>query len=154
MGCKQSKYANGPDMLDVEHYQGDINGIYDTEIIPSHRYMGEEYAVNEPGGSQNAQASLPPVAVPSHNMCSDAQFVQMAEGCTSGILEMFSLGNNKMITNGPIKENAYQQPAYNYQQPESDRSLGAQSQTHSAHSAHSQSSQRRAMLVRNGSFTL
>ena len=154
MGCKQSKYANGPDMLDVGHYQGDDTGMYDTEIIPSHRYAGEEQFVAAGSSSLNAQTSLAPVVPPGNNqmMCSDAHFAKIAEGCSTGILEMFSLGNNKMITNGPAMDNAYQQPAYNYQQPESDRSL--HSQTHSARSAHSQNSQRRGKVVRDGSFAL
>ena len=156
MGCKQSKYSSGPDMLDVDQYQGDDTGMYDTEIIPSHRYG--EFAVNG-SGSLNAQASLTPVAPPSSNnhvMCSDAHFTKMAEGCTAGFLDMFSLSNNKMITNGPAMDNAYQQPAYNYQQPESDRSLHSQSNSaRSGHSGHSQGShQRRSKVVRDGSFAL
>ena len=154
MGCKQSKYANGPDMLDVDHYQGDDTGIYDTEIIPSHRYMREGQLAGAGGSSLNAQTSLTPVAPPvnAHMMCSDAHFSKMAEGCTAGILDMFSMNNDKMITNGPAMDNAYQQPAYNYQQPGSDRSL--HSQAHSANSAHSQNSQRRGKVVRDGSFAL
>lgn len=135
-----------------EPYKEDPNSMYpngiQTDIIPTHRYV-EEY----PDQADHRQNRLVPQQQEpaSHGWCpSDQQYAQMAESCTSGILEMFSLNSGKkMITNGPSHLNAYQQPAYNYQTPpSSDRSLGNHSR------AHSQSSQRRAVMVKNGSFSL
>lgn len=162
MGCKQSKYALGDEghgyMDGNDPFKGspeEMDGMYpsgiQTDIIPAHRYVGDG---PYPSSVQNSQKQLVPhqPEVASHGMCpSDAQFAQMAEGCTAGFLEMFSLGGNqKMITNGPDKISAYQQPAYNYQTPpSSEHSLG----NHSGQ-AHSQSSQRRAVLVQNGSYSL
>ena len=161
MGCKQSKYAIGDEgqgyMDGHDPYKGDpadMDAMYgapglQTDIIPAHRYIG---GGSYPGSEQLSQKPMVPQPEQVNNgMCpSDAQYAQMAESCATGILEMFSLGNNqKAITNGPANLNAYQQPAYNYQTPpSSEHSLGNHSQTHS------QSSQRRAVMVQNGSYSL
>jgi len=161
MGCKQSKYAVGDDgqqyMDGHEHYKENPNDMdpmhpmhppgIQTDIIQTHRYVGQ-YPDQE-GQQQLMSNQAQPV---DNTWCpSDQQYAQMAENCTSGIFEMFSLnGNKKMIANGPSQTNAYQQPAYNYQTPpSSEQSLGNHSQAHSH-----QSSQRRAVLVQNGSFSL
>jgi len=170
MGCKQSKYAvgdEGQDEYGRDQYKGDPSDMDNdrlyssdrgiaTDIIPAHRYMegGGNYSCEQGSGSNRALAPMPPrQPAPNTGMCSDAVFTQMAEGCTSGFLDMFSLSNSrKRITNAPVEHlNAYQQPAYNYQSPPSSESFG----NHSRQSQHSQNSQqRRAVIVRNGSFTL
>jgi hypothetical protein len=157
MGCKQSKYAIGDEgqyMDGQDPYKGNpdgMDGMYppsgiQTDIIPAHRYVGGSHYQGSVSNSHNHQSFVPePV---NDTFCpSDFQLAQMAEGCASGLFEMLSLGgnSNKLITNGPDKVNAYQQPAYNYQTPpSSEQSLGN----------HSQNSQRRAVLVQNGSFSL
>ena len=162
MGCKQSKYAigdEGQQYIDGQDpYKGDptnMDGMYnrppiETEIIPAHRYIGA--GGQYPGCDQTSQRPLapnPPEPINNSFCPSDAQFTQMAEGCTAGFLEMFSLSSNKkLITNEPSRVNAYQQPAFNYRTPHSVSENSHNSQ------AHSQSSQRRAVLVQSGSFAL
>jgi len=155
MGCKQSKYAGGAAMLDTDDYENDDIVAFDTEIRATHQYMDGAFP-NTQSSSMAVQASEQQLGMPNHAMCSDAHFAKIAEGCSSGFLEMFSFGNDdkRLITNGPAMENAYQQPAYNYQQPESDRSVGANSATRSQRSANSQNSGRRGKLVQSESFTL
>lgn len=159
MGCKQSKYAIGDEGQGyMDPYKGDPNSMDDvygdqhrpggiqTDILPAHRYIGG--GSNYQGSVQHSQQQMAQVPEPvNESMCpTDFQLAQMAAGCTSGFLEMFSLGGNqKMITNGPDQINAYHKPAYNYQTPpSSEQSLGN----------HSQNSQRRAILVQNGSYSL
>lgn len=159
MGCKASKYA----ISDVPEYgiegyknSGEGNGVFpmDADIIQTHRYLGTYPSCDT--GTQRVQMQPPPVNHQHDDsmFCpSDAHFTKMAENCSVGFLDMLGLGSNKkMITNGPVLDNAYQQPAYNYQTPPSSELSIANSQ--SAHSRHSQGSQRKIVPVRNGSFSL
>ena len=145
MGCKHSKDAVGDespqykdrysndDPADIDAMMYGRNGI-EADIIEAHRYGGGDYDIG--------QVLAAPAAPAQAGFCSDAQFTKMAEGCTTGILEMFQFSNNKQITNnGEPKLNAYQQPAYNYQTDNSINNSQA-------------SSQRRAVVVRQGSFQL
>lgn len=150
MGCKHSKSAVRDESAYVrrDHYKGedptDINAMMygrndiETQIIDTHQVGAFD---------DNGSRQLAPQAEPmGHGYCqSDYQYTKMAESCTAGILEMFQFNNNdKMITNGPPPMvSAYQHPAYNYEKD--SNSIKNRSQT---------SSQRRASMVRTGSFQL
>ncbi|CAB9510604.1 expressed unknown protein [Seminavis robusta] len=180
MGCKTSKYAvqdtpqYGDDQL---HYKDDdgMEGVgsyqIETDIIPTHRYVGNGYPSCDSGMQNNQLAPQTQLAVQgSGGFCpSDAQFSKLAENCTSGFLEMFSMGEKpKLITNEPARDAAFLPPAYNYQTPPSQDMENSLANSHAAHSQSSRRSQRsqrsqhsqnigqprRAIPVQNGSFSL